>query len=249
MAKISSKNGVIVIGGYLLSTFSSSFDTEMAVEAIEVTGFGDGCKNYIPGVKEGKITLNVLWDSAVGSVHTAIYDHGDKHVTLIPEGYSAGAASLSLDTTQVNYNPTGNPSSDIQAGSIEFVSTNDNPGLERGEALFHGVITNSTDGTAVDDRSGAAQSVDCSGTLHVWTGTGAGNDEYEVKIQHRDDPLDPWVDLVTFTLDGTVIGSERVVVPFVATDVERYRRVEATRTVGVAGDDFGFTVHFWRDVA
>jgi len=121
------------------------------------------------------------------------------------------------------------------------MSYGNNEGVEDGYALAHGTITATTTGTGFDDLTDAAATAKSAGALHVWGAT--TTDTYVVKIQHSTSLGSGYSDLITFTLDGSALGSERVAVA--SGTVNRYRRVVATRT-GSAGDSFGFSVHFWR---
>jgi len=239
MAKQTAKDGIVLISGYNLSTYAMDYDVTDGVDPLEVTGLSDGSHNFVPGQRIARIAANMLWDADANKVNTALSALPQKHITLIPEGYVLGNATLSMPFTQANYNPSGNPAGAIGIGTIEFLSYGDNHGVEHGYALSHGTITNTTTGTGFDDISGGAVTAACSGTLHVWTPT--TTDTYVVKIQHSTALGSGYADLVTFTLDGTARNSERIAVA--SGTVNRYRRVVATRT-GSAGDSFGFSVHF-----
>ena len=244
MAKVSAKDAIILMGGYNFSTYAMNYEAPDEVDAVDVTGFTDGSHNFIPGQKLAKLTCNMLWDSAAAktvAVLKALPWTSNANITIIPEGYVLGNASISMPFLQANFGPAGDPASAISAGSIAFLSRGDNAGVEHGYALAHGTITSTTTGTGFDDISGGAVTAACAGTLHIWTA--CATDTYVVKIQHSTALGSGYADLVTFTKDGSAIGSERVTVA--SGTVNRYRRVLATRT-GSAGDSFGFSVHFWH---
>ena len=52
MAKVSGKNGVVLIGGYDFSTESLQWDVSLSANASEVTGFGDGSHNFLTRPKD-----------------------------------------------------------------------------------------------------------------------------------------------------------------------------------------------------
>lgn len=243
MAKISAKDGIVLINGYNLSTYTTAYEAQEGVDVIDVTGLSDTVHNAIPGDRTANLTLNMLWDNSV-DVPVLITPGNTvvECVTLIPEGYSAvGDPSLSLPYTQANFNPAGNPGSAIGLGAIQFVALGDSAGLENGVILQYGNITNTTSTSSVRDESQAAQTCECAATLHVYTA--CATDTYEVKVEDSANDVD-WDTLLTFTLDGSAVGSERISVA--SGTVNQYRRVTATRT-GAAGNTFGFAVHFWRD--
>lgn len=241
MAKISAKNTVVLINGYNFSTFATAFETEQNVNPIEVTGFGDGCKNFVSGMNSASMKLDMFWDSAANSVHPVMSAFPTGVVTLIPEGYTLGKETFSLPFMQGNYSPKGSADGPLQVGSIDFMSYGSNVGIEYGWALAHGTITNTTSTTGFVDPTDAAVTAACSGTLHIWTPCAA--DTYVVKIEHSTQLATGYADLVTFTLDGSARAVERVTVA--SGTINKYRRVTATRT-GAAGNTFGFSVHFWH---
>lgn len=243
MAKISAKDATILISGYSLSTLFTSFEAKMGVGQIEVTGFGDGSHNYIPGIHAGAINMDGIWDKDANKTVDVLGALGAGHVTIIPVTYSLGCSSLSMPYNQSNFAPAGSSSSAIQIGKIDFQLIGARSFVEYGRMLAHQTITATLTGSSNRDI-GQADLTTCesSGTLHIWDS--CPSDTYEVKIQHSTDGSSGWTDLITFTLDGSTIGSERIVVA--AGALKQYRRVVATRT-GSAGDNFGFSVHFWRD--
>jgi hypothetical protein len=233
MAKSSAKDAIILINGNLFSTYTTAFNAVDEVEPVDATGFGDGSRNFVPGIKIAQINADMLWDSATGKVHDAMKTAGQTGiVSIIPEAYALGGIAISLPYLQGNYNPVGDISDILKIGSIEFKSYGDNYGIEYGNTLYHGTITNTATGTSYDNA--AATSTRYSAILHIWTAT--ADDTYVVKVQHSTDN-NTWADLATFTLDGQTVTAERLT----GTSVNRYRRIVATRT-GAAADSFGFTV-------
>ena len=243
MPKQSAKDCIVLIDGYNLSTYVTQYETVDQVDELEVTGLADGSHNFIPGQRMASLSLNTLWDGAAGKSAAVLRPVTlvGKIVTLLPEGYSLGAPTISLPIMQANWGPKGDPKSPITADSVKFLSYGNNTGIEDGYALAHGTITTTTTGTGFDDITDAAATASCAGALHVWSAT--STDTYVVKIQHSASLGSGYSDLITFTLNGTALGSERVTVA--SGTVNKYRRILATRT-GAAGDTFGFSVHFWR---
>jgi len=242
MAKLAAKNAIVLIGGYNFSTYATSFEATHDLGLVDVTGFGDGGKNFIPGLPSGKMTIDMLWDStATTGVHAVLSAFPTGVVTVLPEGYALGNNTVSMPYTQANYSPAGKPDGAIQAGSIGFEGYGANVGIERGWALAHGTITNTTTGTGFVDPAGAQVTAVCGASLHIWAKCAA--DTYVVKVQHCATIGGAYADLITFTANGSALTSERQVIASGA--IEQYRRVLATRT-GAAGNSFGFTVSFWH---
>ena len=240
MAKTSAKDGLMLIDGYNYSTYIADYEYQMQVDPVEVTGLSEGSHNFIPGQKVARLAANAYWDNAtITTVMSGMLSN--KIVTLIPEGYTLGNPTLSMPFMQANFNPQGSPASAITLGQLEFLSYGNNAGVEDGYALAHGTITDTTTGTGFLDLSAGAVTAACAGSLHIWTA--CASDTYVVTIEHSTSIASGYSTLLTFTLDGSAVGSERVTAA--SGTVNKYRRVVATRT-GSADDDFGFSVHFWH---
>lgn len=242
MAKQTSKNAVILIGGYVLSPYSSSYTTNgPRVDALDVTGFGEGSQNFIPGMDTGDLTLNMYWDNVAGSVNTALSPLGNKAVTIIPEGYVLGNDALSMWAMQENFSPKADTKSPITVESVKFSATGGtHHSLMEGQMLAHQTITATTSTTGVRDWGAADLTTKCAGVLHIWTACAA--DTYAVKIEHSTNNV-AWSTLATFTANGSAVTSEIIEVASGA--LKQYRRVVATRA-GAAANPFGFSVFFWR---
>lgn len=243
MAKITSKNAVVIVGGYVLSPYGTSYTVNgPSVEALDVTGFGEGSQNFIPGRNTGDLVLNLYWDSAVGSVDDALKTLGTKAVTVIPEGYVLGNDALSIYGMQENFPTKGDTKSPITVESVKFDALGSGAqGVMEGVMLQHGTITLTTTGSNVRDWGAADLTTQCAGVLHVWTAT--STDTYSVRVEHSTDGSTAWTTLLTFTANGTAKTSE---IQYVASGaLKQYRRIVATRT-GAAANPFGFSVFFWR---
>lgn len=244
--KVSSRNATVLVGGYVLSPMAFSYEASgPSVDPIDVTGFGDGSQNYIPGQLTSGMTCNFYWDqTATTGANVALRPLGNKAVTIIPETYTLGGDAVSMWAMQENWSPKGDPNSAITVESVKFTATGAWYAAMEGQMLHNSAITTTTTGTGVRDWTAADMTAISAGVLHVWTPT--ATDTYVVKIQHSSDNSTSWTDLVTFTLNGTARNSE--IVAGATTTLKQYRRILATRT-GAAGDSFGFSVFFWRQNA
>lgn len=243
MAKASAKDAVILVNGYALSTYALNYETNADAGKIDVTGFTDGCQNSIPGLPTASITTELFWDIDADKTWTALHTIGTTgQVSILPQGGTAGYDAVSMPFTSINFNPHGSPSEAIKCGSILFENYGTGTGMEFGDVLYHGTATVSTTGTGILDVSNAAATATCGAVLHIWTASTA--DTYAFKIMDSTDDI-TYADLVSFTLNGSAIGSERVVVA--SGTVDKYRKIVATRT-GTAATPVGFTIIFWRGV-
>jgi hypothetical protein len=241
MSKQSSKNGIILVGGYVLSPDLMSYAVDDTVNPVDVTGFGEP-QNFTPGLVASQISIGAYWNSDAGRINDALktVEQSNIHATVIPAGYVLGNFSMSMPALHTMWQPQGSPDSAITAGTLTFSNRGTKNAIEHGWILAHATITNTTTGTGVLDPTDGAVTAACAGVLHVWDICAA--DTYVVKIQHSADD-NTYADLVTFTLNGSALGSERVAVA--SGTINKYRRVVATRT-GSAGQTFGYSVHFWH---
>lgn len=242
MSKFSGKNAILLINGYNLSTYGSAFEVQSDAGAIDVTGFTDGSKNFIPGMKTDAILADLFWSSTSGAVHTALggANPATGHVTVLPEGYVLGNLSMSLPFMQANYGAKGTPAGALEIGTLNFISYGDNEGVEYGNVLAHATITNTATGTGYQVNSDAVTSA-CAATLHIWSACAA--DTYVVKVQDCATVDGSYDDLITFSADGSAVTSERGTAA--SGTINKFIRVLATRT-GSAGNSFGYTVHYWQ---
>jgi hypothetical protein len=127
MAKFSAKGAVITIDNAAgspqdVSTDIISFDIEEDAGAIEVTGFGDGSKNSIPGLPVVGLTFEFLYDTHATSGATTILrgilnSATAKSVTIKPE--SAGT-TLSGEFMLDALSTSGTPAGELKHGTCHF---------------------------------------------------------------------------------------------------------------------------------
>jgi len=127
MAKFSAKNAVITIDNAAgspqdVSTDITSFEIQQDAGIIDVTGFTDGSKNFIPGLPVTGITFDFKYDTHTTSGATVILkgilnSATSKTVTVKPE--SAGetlTGEFLLDALTTK----GTPDGDLQHGTCHF---------------------------------------------------------------------------------------------------------------------------------
>lgn len=241
MAKKAGKDAIILVGGYNLSSYASQYEVEYAANPVEVTGFGDGWKNYIPGEFSGQMSIDMYWDSAANSANAALQTLSNKCVSIIPEGFVLGNHAMSMYATQGNWKPTANPGAALTVGSVVFQGNGVDAGPLSSVALHHATITTTTTDTGFVDPTDGAVTQRCIGILHVWTP--AASDTYAITIEHSTTLGSGYATLVTFTANGSARTSQYIAVA--SGTINKYRRVVLTRT-GAAGDNFGCSVLFWH---
>ena len=125
--KISAKSAVIVVDDSAgtprtISSDCDSFTLEQDAGKIEVTGFGDGSKNYIPGMPVYGVTLNVKWDSTASTgawtvLKSIFMSSTSKTVSITPEvGGQTLSGEFMLDALPVS----GKPDGELMVGSVHF---------------------------------------------------------------------------------------------------------------------------------
>jgi hypothetical protein len=127
MAKFSAKGAQILIDNAAgdaqdLSTDCTSFEIEEDAGALDVTGFGDGSKNFIPGLPVVGITFEFLYDTHTTSGATTVLrgilnSNTSKTVSVKPE--TAGetlSGEFMLDAMSVG----GTPAGELKLGTAHF---------------------------------------------------------------------------------------------------------------------------------
>lgn len=125
--KYSAKGAVITIDNaagspQTVSTDITSFEIQQDAGIIDVTGFSDGSKNFIPGLPVTGITFEFLYDTATTSGATTILkgilnSSTSKTVTIKPE--SAGE-TLSGEFLLDALTTKGTPDGSLQHGTCHF---------------------------------------------------------------------------------------------------------------------------------
>jgi hypothetical protein len=158
--------------------FSSYFNDVSAstmVETAETSTFGSNAKEYIPGLKDGTVSLSGMFE---GTANTGTDDYfetvlgGDvkQKVIVASEGHILGGGAVMLESDATSYEVSGAIADVVQA-SAEFQSSE---GVEHGVILSSGAAISVTgNGTGVDN--GAATTNGGVGYLSVPVNTRNGN--------------------------------------------------------------------------
>ena len=127
MAKISAKGAAISVddsGGspQVISSDVKSFEIEYAIDPLEVTGFGDGSKNFTPGQKVIGVTLDVFWNAAATTgaftvLRGILGQATSVTVSITPE---IGGLAFSGEFMCDGITPKGEVNGVIELGSVHF---------------------------------------------------------------------------------------------------------------------------------
>ena len=131
MAKISAKGAIIYVDDSAgtprdISTNCVSYEIQQDAGALDVTGFGDGSKNFIPGLPVVGITLDVLYNSGTSDSCTSILrgilnSSTAKTVTIQPETSDVGTSDVFTGEYMLDaFGVKGTPDGSLQIGSIHF---------------------------------------------------------------------------------------------------------------------------------
>ncbi|MBU2249811.1 MAG: hypothetical protein KKD77_23895 [Gammaproteobacteria bacterium] len=128
MAKVSAKGAVITLEdststARTISSDVDSYEIPYQYPPQEVTGFGDGSNNFIPGLLGTGVTLNIHWNAAADTgaytVIKSILGDTNSHVlSITPEtGGPAWSGEVMCDGISISGSAAG---SAIRLGSVHF---------------------------------------------------------------------------------------------------------------------------------
>ena len=127
MAKMSGKSAVVSLddsagSAQAISHDVKGYEIEYTVDPLEVTGFTDGSKNYVPGLIVTGVTLDVIWNSAATTgaytvIKGIIGSATSKTLSITPEGTGA---VYSGEFMCDGFAPKSSPDGIIELGSVHF---------------------------------------------------------------------------------------------------------------------------------
>lgn len=211
---VHSKGAKVFVGGYNLSPYLNEASPSAKVNAVDVTAFGPGAKQYIAGLRDGTIKLGGFWTGDAGQADAvltaALGSASDLAATVCPGGDAVGERAILCSAQQTSHD-TGIKIGDAVTltGDIQT-----NKGLDFG-ACIHALAARSSSGTGSSYADlGAAGTTGYSANCHTTAGAGT------VAVQHSADHI-TFVDLTTFTVAG--VGGQRTISSPTAT-INRYVR-------------------------
>ena len=128
MAKVSAKGAAITLEdststARTISSDVDSYEITWQYPPQEVTGFGDGSNNFIPGLLATGVTLNMMWNTAANTgaytvVKSILGDTASHVLTITPEsGGPAWTGEVMADGITIGGSASG---SAIRLGSVHF---------------------------------------------------------------------------------------------------------------------------------
>lgn len=228
MAKHGSGTKVYVTG-HDLSSWLKSASVSVEVETHDRTTFGAAGKLYHPGLQDGTLSADGIFDAAVSPAKSVddrmaeLLGLDNTVVTVFQGGESLGARGKSMLAIDKSYS-VESPVDDLVSLSFEAQSK---AGIDP-VICFHPQASRATTGTGTAIDNLAASTLGVIAYLHVFAVTGS----VVVKVESSSDNggSDPWAPLVTFA-SAAAVGAQRIAL---AGAVERYLRVSWTITGGPA---------------
>ena len=202
------KNVKVYVDEFDFSSYFNDVSASTTVETAETTNFGSSAKEYIPGLKDGSVSLSGLFESTNGEGTDSYFDSilGEtvkQNIIIAEEGHALGNRAVMLESDSTSYEVSAAIADVVQANA-EFQSS---------EGLEHGVVLSS--GSAIDasgNENGVSNDAATTngGVGFVSIPSNTRNGDVSIKIQQSADGL-VFTDLITFTtVSSATKASERV---------------------------------------
>jgi hypothetical protein len=105
MTFVQGKDVVVSLDGDDLSVYCNKVDMEREAESLDTTTFGRDSKTYVGGLKDGKVSLEGIYDSSATGPRGIIEPLLGTTVELIyqPEGSGTGKPTKTVDVVVEKY--------------------------------------------------------------------------------------------------------------------------------------------------
>lgn len=234
------KNTAVLWNTTVMSGYLQQTDFEVSVETHDVTTYGKGWKEHIPGLLDSTTGFQGIYDAAAGTVIEAALGTDSGVLTYCPAGGTAiGEKARLVSVTSANYSESS-PVGDVVKSSWD-VQSESTTGF--GQVLHPlGEDTNTTVGAEKDDTAATASG--WVAHLHV---TAVDGGSWVIKLE------DAAVSNTYSDVSGgaftaaTGPTSQRLSSAATTTALRRYIRYTATRTGGAGGDGITFHVSYARN--
>lgn len=243
MAFIHGKAGAVYIDGVDLSAYCQKVSKKANVDTPETTTLQAAAKTYITGVPDAQLSIDAIFDAAVGAITPKLDSMFGAAVNPIVQVCPAGGAVVGercyfMQAIEMDYSEI------VDIGDANKVNFN----LQSVTGFESAVIshpkgaetaTGNDTNAAQDNGAGTPTSTNgLSAALEVFALAGTGGPSLTAVIQHSTDNS-TYVDLVSFAAQTTAPGSQRVAVA-VGTTINRYLR--SRRTISGTTPSFTYAV-------
>jgi len=219
------KNVKVFVDEFDFSSYFNDVSASTMVETAETSTFGSSAKEYIPGLKDGTVSLSGLFegtaDTGTDDYFATILGAATKQKVIVAtEGHANGSRAVMLESDATSYEVSGAIADVVQA-SAEFQSSE---GVEHGVILSSGAAVSATgNGTSVDNGASSANG----GVAYLSVPVNTRNGNITVKVQQSADNS-TFTDLVTFTAVTSAQKTSARIEVADGTSVARYLRVNYT---------------------
>lgn len=236
---IHGRNTTVLWNSTVMSGYLNQTDFEVSVDTSDVTTYGKGWKEFIPGLLDSTTGFQGFYDAAAGTVVEAALATDAGVLTYCPDGGTAvGGRARLISMTTANYSESS-PVGDVVTFAWD-VQSESTTGF--GQVLHPmGAETNVT-GSSKDD--GAATSTGWVLHIHV-TAVSAGT--WTMTLQDSADNSS-WSDVTGAVFTGiTGATSGRLRSSTSTAQVRRYVRYLPGRSGGAGGDTITFHLSYARN--
>lgn len=204
MTFVHSLNSRILLNEDHISGSITGYSTEFKRDLGPVTTILDTGARFVPGLIDGSVTLNGLFNSAAGDLYEEISQiigtDNSALVTVFPEGFTIGKPAFIAVTDLSEWEI---PATVTDPVALTITGQPDD-GVDWGVSL-HALGAETADNTATSVDNAASSAGGGVATLHVTAYSGLTNVAF--KVQHSTDNSS-WSDLIAFT-SVTAVTSER----------------------------------------
>lgn len=234
MAFVHGKNGRLLLDDVALSGYLRGWEASNEVELADTTTEGDEAHTWTPGLTNGSLSLDGIFDDTVAAggqdetLDSAKQASAASVITAAPDGFALGKRVFSIEARESTY-AVSTPVADAVSFSASWQSEGQ---TDTGVSLHDlTAVTATADGASSDNAASSASGAVAA--LHVTANT--RDSSTTIKIQDSaDDSV--WADLITFTAVGaTTTTAERATA---SGTVDRYTRAQWTLAAGTGSITF-----------
>jgi len=239
MAFVHGKDSRLLLDDLALSGYLKGWEHGTEREMADVTIEGDGGHKFLPGLDNGSLSLDGVFDNTAAAdgqdevLDTARGASSASVITAAPEGFAVGKRVIPISARESTY-AVSSPVGDAVTFAASWMAEGQ---VDVGVALHDLTAETATgNGASVDNAASSANGGVAN--LHV-TAVSGTTPSATVKVQHSTDNS-AWVDLITHTA-ATAKTAERLTV---TGTVNRY--VRGTWTITGTTPSFTFALAFAR---
>lgn len=127
MAKFVATDYSVTVNGTSFSTALQSVELSIEADEQETTGFGQGWRERVAGLKTGSVTLNFYQDFAAGALDAIVWPLLGSNATVVVKPTSGTATATNPAYTAVclvtGYQPFASSVGDIATTSVTWPTT------------------------------------------------------------------------------------------------------------------------------